>query len=133
MGRSKLRYGKAAEHMVFGALLQAGLDVYSTIVDDQGIDGIIRGQKDGKVAYWDVQVKSSASWQGIRFKTESITSENYILVLFNSAEWELLWLPAAVIRELFPPTGYEWGDLFLRADAVRRLKDEGYGDLEKLR
>ena len=49
-------------------LLGAGFDVYETVADDQGIDGIIRIEKRGKVKYYDFQSKGSKILQALDVK-----------------------------------------------------------------
>lgn len=53
--RSSASFGKRQEYSVVARLLQEGLDVYMTLVDDQGIDCIIR--KNSK-KYYDIQIKA---------------------------------------------------------------------------
>lgn len=52
-----LHYGKAREKIVVGELLRCNLDVYLPIVDDRGIDCVIR-LDDGD--YIELQIKSSS-------------------------------------------------------------------------
>jgi hypothetical protein len=55
----KMRCGKGYELTVMGLLTLADFDVYAPLVDDQGIDGIIR-VRDGQASrYYDLQVKGS--------------------------------------------------------------------------
>lgn len=51
-----LQLGRYAEHLSKMHFVLRGLDVFSSEVDDRGIDFIIRQEPD---RYWDVQVKSS--------------------------------------------------------------------------
>lgn len=44
--RSTASFGKRQEYVVIAELLRPGLDVYATLVDDQGIDCVIRQEKD---------------------------------------------------------------------------------------
>ncbi len=48
-------FGKRIEHWIVGQMLKEGLDVYLPLVDDDGIDGIIR-REDG--SFTEFQVKS---------------------------------------------------------------------------
>jgi len=131
MSKKTLRPGKASESIVFGALLQEGMDVYPALVDDQGIDAVLRSPN-GKF-YWDVQIKSSASWQGIRAWSDIDAKSNYILILFNSEKWEIIWLPWSKLKRYFPATGYDWGDVFLNNAVLDKLRKEGFDKIEKLR
>lgn len=56
--RSTASLGKRQEYVVIGELLRLGLDVYQTLVDDQGIDCVIRQEKNGDLRYLDVQIKA---------------------------------------------------------------------------
>jgi hypothetical protein len=134
MTNIRKRRGVASEYQVFGQLLDAGLDVYATAVDDQGIDAVLRVESgDGAVGYFDVQMKSARSWNGIRGKISSLGGrKNTVLILFNSRSHECLWLDAAAISEHFPGTGSQWGDVFLDKRHVEELRDEGRGELDGL-
>ena len=50
-----LQIGKYAEYLVKMALVSHGFDVYSSEVDDRGIDFIV---KKDQTTYFDIQVKS---------------------------------------------------------------------------
>lgn len=56
--RSAASFGKRQEYVVIAELLRRGFDVYQTLVDDQGIDCVIRQEKEGKLRYLDIQVKA---------------------------------------------------------------------------
>ncbi len=56
--RDTASFGKRQEYVVIAELLRRGFDVYQTLVDDQGIDCIIRREKDGKLEYLDIQIKA---------------------------------------------------------------------------
>lgn len=53
--RDTASFGKRQEYSVIAELLRRGFDVYATLVDDQGIDCIIRLSKK---RYLDVQIKA---------------------------------------------------------------------------
>jgi hypothetical protein len=55
--RSSASFGKRQEFVAFGELLRRGYDVYTTLVDDQQIDCIIRLDRDPPV-YVDIQIKA---------------------------------------------------------------------------
>ncbi len=55
--RSGASFGKRQEYVAFAELLKRGFDVYSTLVDDQQIDCIIRGPGD-QLRYLDIQIKA---------------------------------------------------------------------------
>jgi len=56
--RSTASFGRRQEFVVMGELLRRGFDVYQTLVDDQGIDCIIRQQKGGTIRYLELQIKA---------------------------------------------------------------------------
>jgi hypothetical protein len=56
--RSSASFGKRQEYVVIAELLRRGFDVYQTLVDDQGIDCIIRQDGQGKLRYIDIQIKA---------------------------------------------------------------------------
>lgn len=56
--RSTASFGKRQEYVVIAELLRRGFDVYQTLVDDQGIDCIIRQEREGELRYLDVQIKA---------------------------------------------------------------------------
>jgi hypothetical protein len=73
--------------------------------------------------YFDVQIKSGRDWPAIRGKVSRLgVRKNAILVLNNSRLGESFWLEAKAVRQLFPPTGSEWGDVFIRKETLARLK-----------
>jgi hypothetical protein len=134
MPNQRSRQGKAAELQVVGLLTDASLDCYLTVVDDQGIDVVIRIDRPDSPRYFDVQVKSGRNWQAIRGSISALGKrKNALLILFNSSERELLWLDSAAISRRFPATGSSWGDVFLNAPLVQELRDEGRDNLMRLR
>lgn len=56
--RSTASFGKRQEYRVIAELLRLNFDVYQTLVDDQGIDCIIRQEKNGVPYYLDIQIKA---------------------------------------------------------------------------
>jgi len=136
MPNIRKRQGTASEHQVVGQLIDAGIDVYQTVVDDQGIDAVLRVETGPKnvVRYFDLQIKSSRTWSGVRGRISALGKrDNTVLILFNSSTHECLWFDAAGIAKHFPGTGYEWGDVFLDKARVAAFKAEDRDDLEKLR
>ncbi|MCG9909845.1 MAG: DUF4365 domain-containing protein [Flavobacteriales bacterium] len=69
--RDSASYGKRQEFKAIAKLLELGFDVYSTLVDDQGIDCVIR--IDSK-RYLDIQIKA-------RSKTCSLKNRGYFPLL----------------------------------------------------
>ena len=128
----KMRCGKGYELTVMGLLTLADFDVYAPLVDDQGIDGIIRVRDEYGSRYHDLQVKGAKSWNGIRCKVGAL-SQGGLLILFCDGTKELLWFFQQECAKLFPPQNPQWGDIFLSADQVRQFKAEGRSDLSRLR
>lgn len=134
MPNARKRQGTASEHQVVGQLLDAGFDVYQTIVDDQGIDAVLRvPTPSGLVRYFDLQTKSSRTWSGIRGKIATLGQRtNTVLILFNSSLHESLWFDSKDIAKNFPGTGGDWGDVFLGKVQVEAFRAEGRSDLTGL-
>jgi hypothetical protein len=53
--RSSASFGKRQEYVAIAELLKRGYDVYLTLVDDQGIDCVVR---QGPNHYFDIQIKA---------------------------------------------------------------------------
>lgn len=56
--RSSASFGKRQEYVAIAELLRRGYDVYLTLVDDQGIDCVVR---QGPDQYFDIQIKARSS------------------------------------------------------------------------
>lgn len=56
--RDAASFGKRQEYTAISELLRRQFDVYMTLVDDQGIDCVIRREYDGKLDYLDIQIKA---------------------------------------------------------------------------
>jgi hypothetical protein len=56
--RSSASFGKRQEFAAIAELLKRNYDVYSTLVDDQQIDCIVRLQRDPYPVYVDVQIRA---------------------------------------------------------------------------
>jgi hypothetical protein len=55
---SSASFGKRQEYVAIAELLRRGFDVYQTLVDDKGIDCIVRHENNGELRYLDIQVKA---------------------------------------------------------------------------
>ena len=92
--RSSASFGKRQEYSVIARLLQEGLDVYMTLVDDQGIDCVVR--KDPKT-YYDIQIKARSKgcepYDTGRFAAMTIIDPrpNYYFI-FYSEQVDKLWI-----------------------------------------
>ena len=128
----KMRCGKGYELTVMGLLTLADFDVYAPLVDDQGIDGIVRVSNEIGSRYFDLQVKGSKNWGGIRCKVSGLPRDG-LLILFCDGSKDVLWFFQQECVTLFPPQNPQWGDIFLTAEQVRKFKAEGRSDLSRLR
>jgi len=99
--RSSVSFGKRQEFAVIGELLRRGYDVYQTLVDDQGIDCIIRQARSGEVRYLEIQVeaRSKDAKNPGRFTPLDVTrvNPNYFFI-FYSEPLGMYWvLPSDVL------------------------------------
>lgn len=85
--KNKLAIGKRNEFAIWGYLLGEGFDVFPSLVDDKGIDGIV-GYK-GR--YYEVQIKSGENWNNQRGISRSAVSANLdrIFLIYNTTENEV--------------------------------------------
>ena len=83
MKKNKLAIGKRNEFAIWGYLLEAGFDVFPSLVDDKGIDGIV-GHK-GR--YFEVQIKSGENWNNQRGLSRAAVSVNpeRIFLIYNTS------------------------------------------------
>jgi hypothetical protein len=95
--KSKLAIGKRNEWTIWARLMQNGFDVYPSVVDDKGIDGII-GHKG---TYFEVQIKSGKNWNSQRgFRKEALeSSRERIYLIFNYTEDEFFYFTADEILQ----------------------------------
>lgn len=79
---NKLAIGKRNEFAIWGYLLADGFDVFPSLVDDKGIDGII-GYKS---RYFEIQIKSGENWSNQRGLSRSVVSINpqRIFLIYNT-------------------------------------------------
>lgn len=92
--RSSASFGKRQEFAAIAELLKRGFDVYLTLVDDQGIDCIIR-REGNPPAYLDIQIKArsrQAKHPGI-FTPLKIPDPrpNYFFIFYSEAA-ECYWV-----------------------------------------
>ena len=91
--RHSAGFGKRMEYWLVGLMLKEGLDVYMPLVDDFGIDAVIR-KPNGK--FIEVQIKARS--KDVKFGDAALFAaithefrENYYF-LFYSERMELMWL-----------------------------------------
>lgn len=87
--RNSASFGKRQEYVAIAELLRRGFDVYQTLVDDQGIDCIIRQDAQGEPCYIDIQIKARSKdcnpGNAGRFAAMEITSPrpNYFFIFYS--------------------------------------------------
>ncbi|MEM7817726.1 MAG: hypothetical protein QXL81_02815 [Candidatus Aenigmatarchaeota archaeon] len=101
---SKKRKGKIGELIITKKLLDMGFDVYDNIVDDKGIDIIVRNEIHGKIKHNDIQVKHSKHyeqqdlyWFGLSASTFRPYSNLYIAFVLD--ENRIFVIPSIVLQK----------------------------------
>lgn len=89
--RDSASFGKRQEYVVVAELLKRGFDVYMTLVDDQGIDCILR--LDDKT-YIDIQIKarSKTAQQWHLFATMTIEPRDNYYFIFYTEKNDTMWI-----------------------------------------
>ena len=84
------RKGKIGELIAIRKLTELGFDVYDNIVDDRGIDLIVRNEKKGDINHKDIQIKFSKFydkfdlyWFGMNKSTFSPSDKLYVLFVLD--------------------------------------------------
>jgi hypothetical protein len=96
--RNSASFGKRIEYWVIGLLLKDGFDVFVPLVDDDGIDAIIRHENGRKI---DLQIKARSNM--VEFGAAGLFAalthpeprENYFF-LFYSERMDVMWLMSSV-------------------------------------
>jgi len=91
--RNSASFGKRIEYWVIGQMLKEGLDVYVPMVDDMGIDAVIR-RLDGRFTEVQIKARSKVVKIGDAALFAAITHEprdNYWFV-FYSERMEIMWI-----------------------------------------
>jgi len=104
---SKMSIGKRNEFLVWAKLIEAGFDVYPSLVDDKGIDGVIGVS--GK--YFEIQIKSGANWVNQRgFKKEVLEANpTRIYLVYNYTINEFRYFTAQqILEEVFWSHSISW-------------------------
>lgn len=80
--KNKLAIGKRNEFAIWGYLLGEGFDVFPSLVDDKGIDGIVG--HNGR--YFEIQIKSGENWNNQRGLSRAAVSLNLerIFLIYNT-------------------------------------------------
>lgn len=91
--RSKVGFGKRIEYYLMGKMLMEGLDCYVPLVDDHGVDCVIK-KSDG--TFIEVQIKARSN--EVKFENaalfaaiEHIPRDNYYFVFF-SERLDTMWI-----------------------------------------
>jgi len=92
--RNTASFGKRMEYVVVAELLRRGYDVYMPLVDDQGIDCILRK---GDSEYIDIQIKARSHdcslSDGWRFAAMAINNPRYnYFFIFYSSKADCYWI-----------------------------------------
>ncbi len=89
--RDSASFGKRQEYVVVAELLKRGFDVYMTLVDDQGIDCIIRIDD---TTYIDIQIKarSKIAKQWNFFAAMTIEPKDNYFFIFYMEKNDTLWV-----------------------------------------
>ncbi len=98
--RDNASFGKRQEYVVIAELLKRGFDVYMTLVDDQGIDCIIRVNAK---KHLDIQIKarSKTAKQCFRFAAMSIEVRNNYYFIFYTEKNNTFWImPSKTVEKL---------------------------------
>jgi hypothetical protein len=118
----KMRSGSATELLVAAELLRLGVDVYRPLVDDVGVDLLVRSNCEGRVKHYDIQVKSVKGvgpHLGIKRPSEPLNPLS-VLILFwwQDDAYEAIYLSSSQVFELHKDTS--WGDLkFNKAEKTK--------------
>lgn len=85
--RDSASYGKRQEFKAIAKLLELGFDVYSTLVDDQGIDCVMRLNCK---RYLDIQIKARSKICGLKNRgyfplltIKEETADNYFFIFYS--------------------------------------------------
>ncbi len=109
MGRKGTKaFGKGVEHLIMAKLMKEGFDVYLTLIDDIGIDCIIRLSK---TRYLDIQIKASSkdatqpyNFGGIAVKN---IRDNYFFIFYVEPADKFWVIPSLDFPKLFGKTTKE--------------------------
>lgn len=98
--RDTASFGKRQEYRVIAELLRRGFDIYLTLVDDQGIDCVLRLDES---RYLDIQIKarSEKARQWNFFAAMSFKSRNNLNFIFFTEKTDNFWIiPSNDVKRL---------------------------------
>jgi hypothetical protein len=98
--RDTASYGKRREYIAIAELLKRGFDVYMTLVDDQGIDCVIRLNEN---KYLDIQIKARSK-EAIQWNVFAAMSfeprENLYFIFYTELNDSYWTIPSIELAEL---------------------------------
>jgi hypothetical protein len=120
--RSSSSFGKRQEYVAIAELLRRGHDVYQTLVDDQGIDCVLRREVNSSPKYIDLQIKARSKKAAIRdaayFGGHPIPNPrpNYLFMFFSERAQNYWVIPSLKLVNLVntKKTGKHVGDWAIR-------------------
>ncbi|MFJ7738898.1 DUF4365 domain-containing protein [Lysinibacillus sp. NPDC097287] len=116
---NKVQVGRYAENLIKAEFIRLGLEVYSSEVDDRGIDFVVGHDNN----YYAIQVKSSRNFNYIYFRKDKFQPRDNLLaaiVLFNSSEVPSFYL--------IPSTRWDSADdFFVSRDYTNKKSKPEYG------
>jgi|SRR3989338_1321637 len=138
MELSGARRGRVGELIVTKKLIEIGFDVYDNIVDDRGIDLIIRIDSKGSVNHKDVQVKHSKFyekhnyfWFGISKST--FRAYNGLYLAFVLDEHRIFVIPSLDIKKhiknIWTDKNGNWKIVIQQKDNWKILTKKGKDDI----
>ena len=91
--RHNAGFGKRMEYYVMGRMLKEGIDIYVPLIDDNGIDAVVR-KKDGTFIELQIKARSEDVVFGDAALFAAITHENRenYFFAFYSARMEKIWI-----------------------------------------
>lgn len=98
------RRGTVGELIITKKLIELGFDVYDNIVDDRGIDLIIRNDSKGKIFHKDLQVKHSKYYPKHNYYWFGLSKATYkpynrLFLAFVIDEHKMFIIPSARLNE----------------------------------
>ena len=107
--KSSASFGKRIEYVVIGELLRRGYDIYQTLVDDQGIDCVLRHEGNNTLVYLDIQIKARSKdssekhariFSSLQIDESRPARPNYLFIFYSEHLENSYWVvPSSVIEE----------------------------------
>lgn len=123
-------FGKRQEYVAIAELLKRGFDVYQTLVDDKGIDCIIRRELEGQLSYLDIQIRArsgdaqSRSW-GLWPSTRFVPRLNYFFIFYSEPLGRYWIIPSADLAERAYPHPQEGVTNTYNVNLARERRQRG--------